>query len=121
MTKTIRIVLLLALLAGVVLAIAGCTEPPSTVACITADPTIGYAPLTVTFDASCSHIPPERYGIYYVTWRFDDGTTDVGQTVEHTFLEPGTYEVAASIFRSGEAIHTPLDEATRTVTVLPLP
>jgi PKD repeat protein len=119
MTKMIRIALLLTLLAGVLLAIAGCTEPPSTVACITADPTIGYAPLTVTFDASCSFIPPEKYGVYYVTWRFDDGETDIGQAVEHRFLEPGTYEVAASIFRSGEGV--PLDGATRTITVLPVP
>jgi PKD repeat protein len=121
MTKTIRIALLLALLAGVVLAIAGCTEPPSTVACITADPTIGYAPLTVTFDASCSSIPPERYGIYYVMWRFDDGIGDVGPTVTHTFLEPGTYEVTASIHRSNDPVFSPLDTATRTITVLPVP
>jgi len=120
MTRTTRTMLLLSLLAGMLLLIVGCTEPPSTVACITAAPTIGYAPLTVSLDASCSYIPPERYGIYYVTWRFDDGTVgDVGPTVAHTFLEPGTYEVAASIFKSGEGI--PLDEATRTVTVLPLP
>jgi len=121
MTKTIRIALLLSLFAGMLLSIAGCTEPPSTVACITAAPSIGYAPLTVMLDASCSSIPPERYGIYYVMWRFDDGTGAVGPAVEHTFLEPGTYEVTASIFRSADPVYTPLDTATRTVTVLPLP
>jgi PKD repeat protein len=120
MKKMMRLAVASGLLAAVLLALAGCTEPPSTFACITADPTIGYAPLTVTLDASCSYIPPERYGVYYVTWRFDDGTAgDVGQVVEHTFVEPGTYEVAATIFKSGEGI--PLDGATRTVTVLPVP
>lgn len=121
MTKMVRAMLLFSLLAGTLLLIAGCTEPPSTVACITADPTIGYAPLTVAFDASCSFIPPERYGTYYVMWRFDDGTGDVGQTVEHTFVEPGTYQVTASIHRSEDPVFSPLDTATRTITVLPAP
>lgn len=121
MMKMMRLAVAGGLLASLLLALAGCTEPPSTVACITAEPTIGYAPLTVTLDASCSSIPPARYGIYYVTWRFDDGTTDVGQTVEHRFLEPGTYEVTASIHRSNDPVFSPLDTATRTITVLPAP
>jgi len=118
MTKTIRIVLLLALLAGVVLAIAGCTEPPSTVACITADPTIGYAPLEVTFDAACSYVPPERAGVYGFLWDFGDGDGDAGRAVTHTFAEPGTYQVYVILHDMGEPVGT---SAMRVITVLPAP
>ncbi len=118
MTKTTRIVLLLALLAGVLLAIAGCTEPPSTVACITADPTIGYAPLTVAFDASCSYVSPEHAGVYTFSWNFDDGAVDVGRTVVHTFSGPGTYEVSVGMLDEGGI---PVAGTMRVVTVLPVP
>lgn len=121
MMKMMRMVLAGFLLVGILLAVGACTEAPSTVACIEADPTIGYAPLTVTFDASCSYIPPERYGTYYVMWRFDDATTDAGPAVVHTFVEPGTYQVTASIHRSDDPVFSPLDTATRTIMVLPAP
>lgn len=31
------------------------------------------------------------------TWDFDDGTTTTGLSVEHTYMEPGTYEVRVEV------------------------
>lgn len=112
-------------LAVVALSIAGCFQPTvvNSIACIEADPTIGYAPLTVTFDASCSVVglqspPPEAD--YYFLWWFDDGSLggEVGTVVEHTFVEPGTYQVRTALYETaGGSI--PEDQAARTITVLP--
>jgi len=58
MARTARIALLLGLFAAC-LAMVGCQEPPEIIACIDANPTIGYAPLDVSFDASCTFVPLE--------------------------------------------------------------
>lgn len=118
MTKMIRATLLLAVAAGVLLAGVGCTEEPSVVACITADPTIGYAPLEVAFDASCSLVPPEHASIYTFVWDFGDGAGDAGRTVTHTFTEPGTYQVYVDLHDMGEPVGA---SAMRVITVLPVP
>jgi len=120
-----RIVVATAALAVVVLSIAGCFQQTTvdSIACIEADPTLGYAPLTVTLDASCSVVglqspPPEAD--YYFLWWFDDGSPggEVGTAVEHTFAEPGTYQVRTALYETaGGGI--PEDQATRTITVLP--
>ncbi len=104
----------------------GCESPsPYTpFACIEADPTIGYDPLTVSFDASCSFAegmspPPE--GMFSYGWDFDDGSAaGSGMTVEHTFVEPGTYEVQLGlIYTEGRKAGIPAAGTTRTITVLP--
>jgi len=104
----------------------GCesTSPYTTFGCIEADPTIGYAPLTVSFDASCSFAegmspPPE--GMFSYGWDFDDGSAaGSGMTVEHTFVEPGTYEVQVGlIYTEGREAGIPAAGGTRTITVLP--
>jgi len=102
----------------------GCVGTPlySPTACLRADPTIGYAPLTVSFDASCSTadgISPPPSGMFTYVWDFDDGNSSgqtSGMTVEHTFVEPGTYEVQVGLVDSKGI---PVTGATRTITVLP--
>jgi PKD repeat protein len=119
MKKMIRIAFLLSLLAGLLLAVAGCQEPARPIiACIEAEPTIGYAPLTVTFDAACSYVPPKHAGIYAFSWDFDDGTGDVGRAVAHTFAAPGTYAVSVGMLDEGGI---PVAGTMRIVTILPVP
>ena len=100
-----------------------CTNEPVYVqrACIEAEPTIGYAPLTVTFDASCSSadgISPPLEGEYYFVWDFDDDNLGnrAGTVVEHTFVEPGTYLVQVGMTPLGGV---PVDGTVRAITVLP--
>lgn len=108
------------MVAGLLGVTAGCMQsvPRLPIACIDADPSIGYAPLTVTFDASCSFIPPEAAGVYSFVWDFDDEATGTGRTITHTFLDPGTYMVSVGMNDSGGI---PVDAAVRTITVLPVP
>jgi len=89
---------------------------PTPSACIQAEPTIGYAPLTIAFDASCTYVPAGAEGVYNFQWEFADGAEGVGQTAVHTYTEPGTYTVAVLMFRDGTDL---VDTATRVVTVLP--
>ncbi len=117
MTHASRIALLLVLFAGL-LVVVGCQEPPEIVACCTATPTIGYAPLEVTFDAACSYVPPEHAGVYGFLWSFGDGTGDAGRAVTHTFTEPGTYQVYVDLHDMGVPVGT---SAMRVITVLPAP
>lgn len=102
----------------------GCVGTPlySPTACFKADPTIGYAPLTVSFDASCSSangMSPPAAGLFSYVWDFDDGNSSgptSGMTVEHTFVEPGTYEVQVGLV---DTKGMPVTGVTRTITVLP--
>jgi len=67
----------------------GCIGTPlySPTACFKAAPTIGYAPLTVAFDASCSSangMSPPATGLFSYVWDFDDGNSNgptTGMTV----------------------------------------
>ena len=98
----------------------GCIGPsvPTPIACIQAEPTIGYAPMTVTFDASCSYVPEGAEGVYHFRWEFSDGSDDTGRAVVHTFTEPGTYTAEAIMINSE---YDWVDTASRVVTVLPTP
>ena len=50
----------------------------------------------------------------------DDSAAAHGMTVEHTFVEPGTYEVqVVLIYTKGQKAGIPAVGATRTITVLP--
>lgn len=105
----------------------GCAHPsPYTpFACIEADPTIGYAPLTVSFDASCSFaegMRPPPPGMFNYLWDFGDGTAGSGMTVEHTFDEPGTFKVQLMLTHTeGRMAGIPVERGSfRIITVLPV-
>ncbi|WP_176371576.1 PKD domain-containing protein [Desulfosediminicola flagellatus] len=66
------------------------------VAIFTADPTIGNAPLEVTFNASMSYDPDADGSIVSYEWDYDDGTGS-GVTTSHTYNEPGTYTVSLTV------------------------
>ena len=58
-------------------------------------PASGIAPLTVNFDGSGSYDPDGEIMSY--DWDFGDGTTDMGETVSHTFIDPGVYTVKLTV------------------------
>lgn len=64
------------------------------IAAITANPTSGTAPLTVSFDAGSS-VDPDGDALTY-TWSFGDGNTATGITASHTYSE-GTYIASVSV------------------------
>ena len=105
----------------VALSAAGCMHQlvPTPTACVQADPTIGYAPLTVSFDAACSHIPEGAEGVYHFQWEFDDGAEGTGRSAVHTYEEPGTYTVAVLMLRYDDGIPELVDIGSRVITVLP--
>jgi len=77
---------------ALLLALAGCmvfNTPP--VAEFSFDPTVGWAPLEVHFDASASHDPDGQITRY--DWEFGDGATDTGIQVSHTYHQAGTYTI----------------------------
>jgi PKD repeat protein len=60
----------------------------------TADPSIGFAPLTVQFsDASI----PADAPIAEWHWDLGDGTTSIQQDPSHTYTEPGAYTVTLTV------------------------
>lgn len=118
-------VVCLLLVASALSVFGGCSFQPvhEVHACFTADPTLGHAPLTVTFDASCSSadgVSPPALEDYFYIWDFDDENLGdlSGTVVEHTFTEPGTYLVQVSMMTTGPDSE-PVDGATRPITVLP--
>ena len=54
----------------------------------------GYAPFTVSFDASNS---TDIGGIESYGWNFGDGSTGAGMTTNHTYNTPGTYIVTLTV------------------------
>ena len=52
----------------------------------------GLAPLTVTFDSKCSTGPVTKF-----TWAFGDGETSDTRKPNHTFNDPGTYNVTLEV------------------------
>ncbi len=72
-----------------------------------ADPTRGTAPLSVSFDASASTGEAISY-----QWRFGDGATGTGATVNHTYTSANSYNARLIVSNGGDA-----DTATTTITV----
>lgn len=71
------------------------TDPPVAVA--TANPTSGYAPLTVTFDGTGSHpFNPWDSPIVGWQWSFGDGTQGSGSVVSHVY-NAGTYTATLTV------------------------
>ncbi|GAA3522176.1 hypothetical protein GCM10022393_40890 [Aquimarina addita] len=65
------------------------------IARVTASATSGSSPLTVQFDGSASS-DADNDSLTY-SWSFDDGTSDTGDTVSHTFDEEGIYQVVLTV------------------------
>ncbi|HKI01002.1 MAG TPA: PKD domain-containing protein [Thermoanaerobaculia bacterium] len=64
-------------------------------ACYTANPTSGIAPLTVSFDGSCSSDPDGYVATY--SWSFGDGAMGSGATPSHYYATPGFYTVTLTV------------------------
>jgi PKD repeat protein len=72
-------------------------DPPTAV--MTATPSSGTAPLTVTFDGSGSF---DSFGsISAWTWAFGDGTFGSGVTTTHLYTTPGTYTATLTVTDNG--------------------
>ncbi|SFR48377.1 PKD repeat-containing protein [Robiginitalea myxolifaciens] len=70
------------------------TNNQSPVARISANPTSGPAPLTVSFDATAS---TDDSGIVSYSWDFGNTETGNGQTTQNTFNTPGTYTTTLTV------------------------
>ena len=71
---------------------------------------------TVTFDGSASTDDDGR--LLFYLWDFGDGTGDDQPVVQHTYWEPGTYEVNLTVKDEREA-ENGQSVATTTITVIP--
>ncbi|MBI1317664.1 MAG: PKD domain-containing protein [Candidatus Hydrogenedens sp.] len=66
----------------------------------TSDVQEGFAPLTVTFEDTSSQVPQE---ILTRLWRFGDGSTSDEEAPEHTFENPGSYDVSLTVTTASES------------------
>lgn len=70
------------------------TESPPK-ACFSMSPMSGSAPLSVSFDASCSSDPVGSISSYH--WDFGDGWTATGETASHTYYTSGSYTIRLTV------------------------
>jgi len=98
---TARAVTTVVLIASM-LALGGCSLFSNPHAQFSFDPPFDYPPLTVHFDASSSNSPNGAITDYI--WDFDDGSTDSGESVDHTFYDKGTYTVTLTVTDSSGAV-----------------
>jgi PKD repeat protein len=72
--------------------------PISVIPCFTTQPESGFAPLTITFDPSCSQIPANTVIVSY-SWDFGDGqqATGINQSINHEYSNTGRYTVTLQI------------------------
>ena len=88
-------------------------QPP--VASFSANPTTGYAPLTVSFDGRSSNDPDGD--ALTLAWDFGDATGGAGLTPTHTYASVGNYNVVLTVTDSTGRSST----ATTTLSVIPVP
>jgi PKD repeat protein len=84
-------------------------------AVMSATPSNGTAPLSVTFDGSGSTTPSGTITSW--AWSFGDGAAGTGPQVTHVYPTPGTYTASLTVTDSGGASST----ATGSIVVNPLP
>ena len=77
-------------------------DNPLPTAIMSATPSSGTAPLTVTFDGSQS---TDSFGGTVTSWAwvFGDGTVGVGVTTTHVYSTPGTYTATLTVTDNGNA------------------
>ncbi len=68
---------------------------PAPIARFTAAPLTGDAPLAADFESTSTG------AVYTWDWDFGDGESGYGETVSHTYYEPGTYTVALDVSGPG--------------------
>jgi len=68
-------------------------QPPTAV--MSATPSTGTAPLTVTFDGSGSTDPDGTLSSW--AWSFGDGTSSTGAATTHLYSTPGTYTASLTV------------------------
>lgn len=73
----------------------GGAGPVSPIAVVSATPTSGVAPLTVTFDGSASRDPDGTIAAW--TWSFGDGTYGAASSTTHVYSTPGTFTVSLTV------------------------
>jgi len=92
---------------------ASTNRPPTAV--MTATPSTGVAPLSVTFDGSTSTDPDGTVASW--SWSFGDGTLGAGPATTHLYMTAGTFAVSLTVTDNGGAS----DVATRSVVVTAAP
>ena len=85
-------------------ALFGCVLQTDPLAEFSAEPSSGYPPLDVHFDAGPSRSP--NGPILSYDWDFDDGETDSGEEVDHTFADKGIYRVTLIVTDSEGKVGT---------------
>lgn len=68
------------------------------------DPSSGYPPLEVTFDATSSSDSDGSVVAY--NWDFDDGTGSSGAIITHTYYDSGVYDVTLTVYDDDGASST---------------
>ena len=87
-------------------------QPPTGV--MTATPSSGTAPLTVSFDGSLSADPDGTVSSW--EWSFGDGTSGTGPAITHLYSTPGTFTASLTVTDDGGASST----TTGSIVVNPL-
>ncbi len=73
----------------------GVGGPASPIAVVSATPSSGVAPLTVTFDGSASRDPDGDVAAW--AWSFGDGTFGTGSTTTHVYSAPGIFTASLRV------------------------
>jgi len=87
-------------------------QPPTAV--MTATPSSGTAPLTVSFDGSLSTDPDGTVSSW--DWSFGDGSSGTGPAITHLYSTPGTFTASLTVTDDGGASST----TTGSIVVNPL-
>ncbi len=85
-------------------------------ACFTPSRRSGPAPATVTFDSKCSTGPVAKF-----TWDFGDGETSDARKPNHTFQNPGSYNVTLEVADDKNNVSTYSDVIVAEGQVVPNP
>ncbi len=92
-----RIVLSLGVIASIAICLSGCLSVEIVlnqrpVAVIQANPSIGFAKLTVSFDGSQSYDPDFNETIVSYSWSFGDGAIGEGKDIDHLYQDDSDFD-----------------------------